>query len=45
MQSKHLATYLNDHLAGAITAMELLAYLASIGKGTEIERFATELPR
>src|SRR3954447_16264469 len=29
MPSKHLATYLNDHLAGAITAVELLSHLES----------------
>src|SRR3954454_9930736 len=29
MSNKHLATYLNDHLAGAITAIELLSHLES----------------
>src|ERR1700749_4949732 len=28
MTSDHLATYLNDHLAGAVTALELLSRLA-----------------
>jgi hypothetical protein len=27
MQTKHLATYLNDHLAGAVTAVQLLDHI------------------
>lgn len=43
MAHKYLSVYLNDHLAGALTAMELLAHLASASAGTEIERHANEL--
>jgi hypothetical protein len=43
MASKHLATYLNDHLAGSVTAIELLAYLASAYAGSDIAQFATTL--
>lgn len=34
MAGKHLATYLNDHLAGAVTAVELLEHLEKEFKGT-----------
>jgi hypothetical protein len=40
---KHLATYLNDHLAGAVTLLELLGHVISAYPGTEVERFARGL--
>lgn len=43
MASTHLATYLNNHLAGSVMALELLDYIAAVFKGTETERFASEL--
>jgi hypothetical protein len=43
MQSAHLATYLNDHLAGAMGAIELLEHLQSWYAGTDIEREAADL--
>ncbi|MDB5329696.1 MAG: hypothetical protein JWP03_847 [Phycisphaerales bacterium] len=41
--NKHLATYLNDHLAGSVTLLELLSHLASAYADTPVARFATEL--
>jgi hypothetical protein len=38
-----LASYLNDHLAGSVAAIELLEHLAEISKGTERERFFVTL--
>jgi len=38
-----LATYLNDHLAGSVAAIELLAHLRELSKGTERERLFTSL--
>jgi hypothetical protein len=43
MSHEHIATYLNDHLAGSLVAIELLEHLESAHKGTGIERFAAEL--
>jgi hypothetical protein len=43
MSHEHIATYLNDHLAGSLVALELLVHLESAHKGTDIERFAAEL--
>jgi hypothetical protein len=43
MATHFRATYLNDHLAGSTTAIELLEYLSFTCAGTHIERFATEL--
>jgi hypothetical protein len=43
MADKHLATYLNDHLAGAAGALELLEHLEAAYTGTDIGRFAAEL--
>jgi hypothetical protein len=43
MSQEHIATYLNDHLAGSLVALELLVHLESAHKGTDIERFAAEL--
>src|SRR5947208_11837630 len=43
MSSKDLATYLNDHLAGAMTALELLSHLESAYAGTKVEGWAAAL--
>src|SRR5215212_3329376 len=43
MAEKHIATYLNDHLAGSTAALELLEHLESAHAGTEVVRFAAEL--
>jgi hypothetical protein len=39
----HLATYLNDHLAGAMVALELLEHLQKAHAGTPMEKFAADL--
>ncbi|MGH7792081.1 MAG: hypothetical protein ACREOB_07160 [Thermodesulfobacteriota bacterium] len=38
MANDNLATYLNDHLAGSVAALELLAYLEEQHAGTPVER-------
>jgi hypothetical protein len=43
MASEHLSTYLNDHLAGATMALELLAHLERVHAGEPSQRFAAEL--
>ncbi len=43
MGTEVLATYLNDHLAGSVAAIELLDYLRELSKGTERERVFTVL--
>jgi len=43
MADKHLATYLNDHLAGAVAGLELLEHLETAHAGTDMGRFAAEL--
>jgi hypothetical protein len=43
MIPKHLAIYLNDHLAGATAGIELLEHLAVAYDGTDLEQFAVEL--
>ena len=43
MADKHIATYLNDHLAGSEAALELLEHLETAHAGTEIGRFAAEI--
>jgi hypothetical protein len=43
MADNHLAAYLNDHLAGSVMAVDLLAQLEETHAGTEIERVLTEL--
>jgi hypothetical protein len=43
MADKHIATYLNDHLAGAAAALELLEHLETEHAGTDVGRFAAEL--
>ena len=43
MAREHIATYLNDHLAGAVGALELLEHLETAHAGTEVGRLAAEL--
>jgi len=43
MNHPHLVTYLNDHLAGSVVALELLDGLEREHAGTPIARFAAEL--
>lgn len=43
MADEHLATYLNDHLAGAVAALELLEHLQAAQAGTPAERAIAEL--
>jgi hypothetical protein len=43
MPNEHVATYLNDHLAGSVAALELLEHIESAHAGTPLERFAAEL--
>ena len=43
MADEHLATYLNDHLAGAVAAVELLEHLEAAQRGTAAERALSEL--
>lgn len=39
MQTEPLTTYLNDHLAGSVAALELVEHLVNLTKGTSRERF------
>ena len=43
MQIELLTTYLKDHLAGSVAAIELVDHLIKITKGGERERFFVEL--
>ena len=43
MGNEHLATYLNDHLAGSVVAVELLESLEESHKGTPLEQFLRNL--
>jgi hypothetical protein len=43
MAHDHLATYLNDHLAGAIGALELLEHMERAHAGTPVARALSEL--
>lgn len=43
MADEHIATYLNDHLAGSVVALELLEHLEAEHAGTPIESFVAEL--
>lgn len=43
MGNEHLATYLNDHLAGSVVALELLEHLESDHSGKPLESFFKEL--
>ena len=40
---KELANYLNDHVAGAVAAVELLEHLVESHKGTPLEKFFENL--
>ena len=40
---KELATYLNDHLAGSVAAIELLDHLIKEQTGQHLEKFLTDL--
>lgn len=41
--SSSLTTYLNDHLAGSVAAVELLDHLARLHRGTECEKLFQDL--
>lgn len=41
--SSRLTTYLNDHLAGSVAALELLDHLIALHRGTEREKLFTAL--
>lgn len=43
MTDTHLATYLNDHLAGAVAALELLEHLEKTHAGAPVARALSEL--
>ena len=43
MADDHLATYLNDHLAGSVVALELMENLESVYAGTPVAQFIAEL--
>jgi hypothetical protein len=43
MSGGHLATYLNDHLAGSEVALELLEHLQRLVPGAPARQFAAEL--
>jgi hypothetical protein len=43
MSSKALRTYLNDHLAGSVAALELLDHLADLHQDTDRKQFFTGL--
>ena len=43
MPNKHLATYLNDHLAGSVAALELLSHLCGAYANTDVAEFAERL--
>ena len=43
MNNRHLATYLNDHLAGSVTAVKLLAALQNSRRAPDVASFATDL--
>jgi hypothetical protein len=43
MADEHIATYLNDHLAGSVVALELLEQMEAEHAGTPLEHFLAEL--
>jgi uncharacterized coiled-coil protein SlyX len=43
MANEHLGTYLNDHLAGAAAALELMQHLEQAQVGTPLSSFFAEL--
>ena len=45
MAKDDLSTYLNDHLAGSVAAIELLDHLIKVHEGKPLEQFFKELRR
>lgn len=45
MKNEHLAVYLNDHLAGAVGALEILERLIKIYTGKPVANFCAEMHR
>jgi hypothetical protein len=43
MASEHIATYLNDHLAGSVVALELLEHMEKAHAGTNLASFLAGL--
>src|SRR3954453_19197895 len=43
MSKDHLATYLNDHAAGAVAAIDMLEHLEANHRDTELAKFAAAL--
>lgn len=43
LNTEHLSSYLNDHLAGAVAALELIEHLAKKFHGTALEACLAEL--
>lgn len=43
LNTDHLSSYLNDHLAGAVAALELIEHLAKNFPGRSLESFFAEL--
>ena len=43
LSTKHLGTYLNDHLAGSVAALELIEYLSKNYPDTKLETFFADL--
>ena len=43
MAAEHIATYLNDHLAGSVVALELLEHLESTHSDNELSAFFRQL--
>jgi len=43
MADEHIATYLNDHLAGSVVALELMEHFEAAHAGTPLEPFFAEL--
>lgn len=43
MPDEQVATYLNDHLAGSVAAIEILEYLERMHHGTTEEHFFTDI--
>jgi hypothetical protein len=43
MADEHIATYLNDHLAGSEAALELLEFIKAEQSGMSMEQFIAEL--
>jgi hypothetical protein len=43
MANEYLATYLNDHLAGSVVALELLEHLEAAQAGTAVARILAQL--